>query len=76
MRRFTTSDLYVSSVLLTHFQSPFPRCQSNGSRKLFVFELDETDALPVVQAFYDGQLQVNALALVRSIKDLKAAVHQ
>jgi len=76
MQTFSTKDIGLATAVLTSLSLPFPRIESDGRLCTFEFSIDEQQARPVVDSFYNRQLQVDALSFEQTRQALVTQMHQ
>lgn len=67
---FGTADLYLASTLHS-LGFKIDGVKTEGKKLLFLF-IDRNDREEIIRQFYNGDLQVNALKFVDSIRNLKS----
>lgn len=73
---FQVSDLYLAVFLKAKYGLLIQAITREGGRLNFAFAVPEhINPDEIIRSYYNGQTQINALAFVRELKDMKSIIH-
>jgi len=76
MPTYDITDIGLATALVTHLSLDFPRVEPDGRLCKFIFSVAEDEVRPVIEAYYNRRLNIDARSFEQNRRDLTTRMHQ